>query len=266
MKRHSISTRSRKRGFVLILTLAMILLAVMLTARTANRSLSRTLQSLDAESQLRQRWETLSLQRALFLHAGMTFHKVDDQYAAMPLWVDGRFHLAGRTYRVRLSDESSKLNLNTLRQVLAPEQSQQTLSDLVSGWSSRSAIPRRLESWGQLFGNRPPVEIINATTSITCWGDGRLNIERASSDSIRQLLEPIIGSSEVAALQRLQQERNLQPLRQHRALAVPTIAQHLVTDTSHCYSLWIVEQDSGTTRFDVREWDGQTHRLTTFRW
>lgn len=62
-----------RRGFVLVLTLAMILIAVMITGRAANRSLSRTLQTIDAEQQLQRRWEHMSLQRTLLGRAGSIF-------------------------------------------------------------------------------------------------------------------------------------------------------------------------------------------------
>ena len=78
MKRHAWCDGSaHRRGFVLVLTLAMILIAVTITARSANRSLTRTLQAIESETQLQSRWSKLSLQRSLLSRSTQVFQAVE---------------------------------------------------------------------------------------------------------------------------------------------------------------------------------------------
>jgi hypothetical protein len=72
-----------RRGFVLVLTLAMLLVAVTMTARSANRSLTRTMQSLEAESLLQGRWQKLSLQHAIL---GRDAGAVGLEFGEMVCW------------------------------------------------------------------------------------------------------------------------------------------------------------------------------------
>ncbi len=209
----------RRRGFVLMLTLAMIVIAVTLTARTANRSLTRTLESLDAESQLQDRWSRLSLQQAVLSHADHIFTSAEsDQRDTQPaIWHDAEITLTGTTYRLRLSDENAKINLNTVMRT----QPLDALDQLIGQSTSRSlrrekrspsstepvnTPPAPLESWGQVFSSSSPSTLLNATTKITLWGNGRLNIHRATDQSIRQLLEPLTTPTEVDALLRQRRE------------------------------------------------------------
>lgn len=259
MKRLHEPNSAARRGFVLVLTLAMILIAVMITGRTANRSLSRTLQSIEAESELQRRWEQLSLQRTLLKRAEQIFAALSEPNQLPAIWHDGRFKLSGRSYQTRLSDESAKVNLNQLRKVLKPEQFRSVLASLPRGASHLEYEP--IESWGQLFGSVPTSQLMQKTTAITCWGDGRLNIERASDESLHLLLDPVIGTSEVDALIRRRNEDQLSTLMQ---IGVPEAASRLVTQQSLCHSLWVVEQESRDIRLDV----GFAGSLQTisFRW
>lgn len=259
MKRSKSLTPRPRRGFVLVLTLTMILIAVMITGRAANRSLSRTLQSIEAEQQLQRRWEHLSLQRTLLGRAGSIFATHTEPNQSPVIWHDGSFQLSGQTYRVRLSDESAKVNLNQLQRVMTREQFQSVLSSLPTGSTHREGEP--IESWGQLFGSLPASQLIGETTSITCWGDGRLNIHRASEESIRLLLTPVIGTSEVDALIR---KRNEQRTSVPASLGVPQAAQSLATEQSVCHSLWIVDRERGAVRFDVGF--AGSHQAISFRW
>lgn len=248
-----------RRGFVLVLTLAMILIAVMITGRAANRSLSRTLQSIEAEQQLQRRWEHLSLRRTLLGRVGSIFATHTEPNQTPAIWHDGSFRLSGQSYRVRLSDESAKVNLNQLQRVMTREQFQAVLSSFPTGATHREGEP--IESWGQLFGSLPASRLIDETTSITCWGDGRLNIHRASEELVRLLLTPVIGTSDVDALIRRRNElRTSGPA----SLGVPQLANGLVTEQSACHSLWIVDQEREEVRFDVVF--AGSHQVISFRW
>lgn len=263
MKRLPPLNLSAKRGFVLVLTLAMILIAVMITGRTANRSLSRTMQSIEAESELQRRWEHLSLQRALLSRADQLFLARSELNQVPAVWYDGRFMLSGHNYRVRLSDESAKVNLNQLRRVLKPEHFRSVLASLPVRATRSEHEP--IESWGQLFGSVPTLQLIENTTALTCWGDGRLNIERASDESILRLLEPVVGLSEVDALLRRRKEQRTSATFLP-TISVPVSARNLVTDASRCHSLWIIDQDSEEVRLDIRELMDRTSHVTSFRW
>lgn len=282
MRRPAVQNHSRqRRGFVLVLTLAMILIAVTLTGRTAHRSLSRTLQSIEAEQELRHRWERLSLQRALLSRAGFVFEKAEEARREMPhlAWYDGRVTLTGTTYALRLSDENAKVNLNHARRTCSREQfsailAEAGMSNIVDTLENTvpngvSEPPVEIESWGSLGGSRSPGELPRVTSAITLWGDGRINLRRSSDWSVRMMLEPLLGSTEVDALLRqrrdhgeLFEERHDHPI----ALAVPASAASSITLQSRCHALWITSTETGDTEFHVREWFDRRSVVTSFRW
>jgi cell division protein FtsL len=284
VKRHSCRIGpTHRKGFVLVLTLAMILIAVTITARSANRSLTRTLQSIEEEAHMQSRWGKLSLQRALLSRATQVFHAIETvERTTSPsrIWHDGQIELSGTTYRLRLSDESARLNLNTLRRTRSADDYQRFIADTVS--TPRRSIaqeknsPERgheinesLESWGQVFENSTPPQLIDHTTDITCWGEGRLNLQRASDQSVRTLLEPLIGQTDVDAILRQRQEqltRNDHSPTEPQPSLVPTIAAGMVTHESRCYSLWLVSEESGEVELHIREMILQGSVMSSFRW
>lgn len=66
-----------------------------------------------------------------------------------------------------MSDESAKANLNQLQRVIAWGQFQAVLSSLPPGATHRECD--LIESFGQLFGSMPAFQLIDETTSLTCW-------------------------------------------------------------------------------------------------
>ncbi len=283
MKRHSTRAGTTPRGgFVIVLTLAMILIAVTITARSANRSLTRTLQAIESETQLQRRWSKLSLQRSLLSRSTQVFQAVEaeERTSSSRVWHDGQIELSGTTYRLRLSDESAKVNLNTIRRTRSADDYQRFIADLVpapvreitqektSREREREAIVP-LESWGQVFESTSPAQLIDQTTSISCWGDGRLNLQRASDESVRLVLEPIIGQTDVDAILRQRRERltrHGRPPNEPQRSLVPTIASELVTDKSRCYSLWLISEESGDTELHIREIMDRGSVISSFRW
>ena len=282
IRHHSEHSPLPRRGIVLMLTLAMIVIAVTLTARTANRSLTRTLESLDAESQLRDRWSRLSLQQAVLSHAEQIFAAVEgDQRDTPPTtWHDAEFTLAGTTYRLRLADENAKINLNTVMRT----QSLDALDQFISQSTSRSlrrekrspssteptnTPPAPLESWGQVFPISTHSALLHATTKITLWGNGRLNIHRATDQSLRQLLEPLTSPTEVDALLRQSRETTAQtqPALLAAQNSLPTgPTADLLTHTSRCHSLWIRTEAESSTELHIRETLTTGARTVSFRW
>ncbi len=283
MKRHfAIHRPAHRRGFVLVLTLAMILIAVMISARTANRSLTRTLQAIQAEADLQRRWGPLSLQKSLLARSTQVFHdaEVGQRTIPRPAWYDGRVELSGTTYRLRLADENAKVNLNHLRRSRPADQFRRLLTEVIPTSKLALALTNTppdgdhpaitsWESWGQVFHTTHPDQLIDATTSITCWGNGRINLQRATDVSIRHALAPVMEMTDVDAILRQRHERVdhsvgsvvvLQPS------LVPAIATALVTEESRCYSLWLISEESGDTELHVREILDRGSVVVSFRW
>ncbi len=283
MKRHfAIHRPAHRRGFVLVLTLAMILIAVMISARTANRSLTRTLQAIQAEADLQRRWGPLSLQQSLLARSTQVFHdaEVGQRTIPRPAWYDGRVELSGTTYRLRLADENAKVNLNHLRRTRPADEFRRLLTEVIPTSKLALALTNTSpdgdhpemtswESWGQVFPNSRPEQLIDRTASITCWGNGRLNLHRTSDKSIRLVLEPIIGMTDVDAILRQRREPtddNHRTSGVPQSSLVPAIAAPFVTEESRCYSLWLISAESGEIEFHVREiWD-RGSLVSSFRW
>ena len=130
-----------------------------------------------------------------------------------------------------------------------------------------SEIP--LNVIGLLFSSSSRSTLLNATTKITLWGNGRLNIHRATDQSIRQLLEPLTSPTEVDALLRQRRESTATsglspPAAQNSPPTGPTA--ELLTHTSRCHSLWIMTNTAGSTELHIQETLTTGARTTSFRW
>jgi hypothetical protein len=113
------------------------------------------------------------------------------------------------------------------------------------------------EAWGQIFaGARPNLLLGRRGTlpsvagSLTCWGDGAVNVRRASSETLLRVCENVLRPAEV---RKLIAARDKDPdwdlWETMDTLNLPedryANAEQLLTDRSACFSLWIVSRGGG---------------------
>jgi hypothetical protein len=256
-----------RRGYVLLLTLALVTLAAITMTGLARHSLKLALEAQDAERELQERWGAISCRRVLLDRADELFEAlVPEEQVDRPPWpkpaiVEAEFTLRDSLYWIRLADEDAKANLNVIH-----EKKPQRLLELLrtqairdgSGmmpirlraWANDPAQRASFTSWGQVFDLasfpphvEAPLVIANQTTTFTCWGSGKLNFRRASDQAVDAVAGLVLEKSEVAELLELRQdwsETTLRDMLNDLDVRGVKLAQlrTLLTDDTTSYSLW----------------------------
>jgi hypothetical protein len=261
-----------RRGYVLVMTIALIALAGLVLIGIARQSLTVAFRAVSAEEELQRRWGALSCQRALLKRAAEIFEIEVD---ARPMdgrerrfdaaQLSGSWTLGGMPFRWRLADEDAKVNVNTVFALRGIQGASELVRDFARSDARRAPEvflrPLRRESiaeatppfegWGQVFaldrarkGVSAPSEIAGATARLTCWGSGLLNIRRATDPALSRLCGLVVGDDVVGRLQLLRrQQTNSEISNMLNELGLREAErnqlQELLTDKSDYYSLWI---------------------------
>ena len=260
--------RTQRRGYVLLITLGLIGLVGIALAGLARYSLRLALDSRVALEDAQQRWGEISCRRILLDRADEILDaEVPVDAATAPRWprpsrFTVSFVLGEEQFNVLLSDESAKVNLNAVLRT-KPAKAAQMVRDICDEWDStppriqlrpQQADPKadpRVESWGQVFdlpGFEPagavPAALAAATMEMSCWGDGRLNLRRASDDALRRVAGLVLDGRELAKLVEARQtwqatsmDDMLRTLSLRRGKYVAL--RRLLSDESDCFSLWL---------------------------
>ena len=257
-----------RRGFVLLLTIGLIALVGLILAGVAQRSLSMSLDTMDAADQLQRRWARRSLEHSLLRRAAAILgnkydpsSSEDEHVFAAPRLV-ANVVLGDYTCRVTLCDEDAKINLNTIHH----ERNREEVASVLLQFAGETRLPIQLrpyltskserelpayDSWGQVFslhtreGNAASTDLLSAATAqITCWGRGRLNLRLASDDAVRIIASLALTTKEVDQLLEAR-EKNPQDKSSEwiSSLRLTEKSQEklakLCVDESHCFSVSI---------------------------
>lgn len=297
--------RRRHRGYVLMMTLLLLALAAVALGAAASDSHRRALAAVRAQEDLQRRWGAVTCAEALVTHAAAASNV--SQPSPTPSGIRTRggaavsLRLGDQRFIAVVSDEQAKVNVNTLAQRLSGARLESHLRRLLPR-NADAAIrlsPSRLvvadgdgkpvERWkfhayGQVFGDAPPAALMpgdrvgGLVDDLTCWGDGKLNIERASPTAVAGLCAAILEPEEFDRFRRAQQQSPGRPwLDVFAELALPAeraeAMQGLTTSASSCHSVWVVadadrrpryrlaivssgggDSDSGGVSVNVFEW------------
>jgi hypothetical protein len=272
-------TRNKhRRGFVLLMALVIITFATLLLAGISRRSLQLATQANQAERRLQRRWASLSCQRCLLDRADSIFKRSDQRLGLAGneprFQVRFRLELGGEAYELVLADEDAKANLNTMLITGGAASVSHVVRRLGSGHrDSPPAIAvgsfspttqptgmRPFRSWGQVFrvdrdSSSTAESIRRATTNLTCWGSGRLNLKRASDAAVNAMCEGWLDAKSIERLLGMRQDaawgvaaivNRLQPRERNRERLL-----QLLADDSTCYSLWIVRGETQNLRHEL---------------
>jgi len=279
--------KQRQKGFVLVLVLAMLTIATLLSAGVARRALDQTVIAAKRSDDLQRRWGEISLRHAVLNRAEILLRTSELQEGVKRPALQTTVKLGDRTFQLVLSDEQAKLNVNTAFRYGREPAVRKTLFDGGVLWPIRlrpdpratanSPYPPAFASWGQVydfsvFANMPEKNYLQLTglgERTTCWGNGQLNMNRADSNTIRTICELVAPPQSVTALLEQRQahpDRNFErtireadiPDRDRRAF------RQVLTDRSRCHSLWTITSDENRSwvRLDVKT-DGE---METFYW
>jgi type II secretory pathway component PulK len=269
--------RSRsRRGYALLMTLVLVLLATVAMVGLAQRSLLGALESQDAETHLRTRWAMVSTRAALLGRLEEQMDRSerglapDGSISARYLHRPARrlshsFTLAGIGYQIVITDEQAKVNVNQLLATGSDAEARSLIRRLVPPGAQGEVRlrPRRLDNgkgpeigaYGQVFESVGPHRILGAQASkalaanVTCWGTGRVNVRRASEQALRALCAKSLTGRAVTSLLA---QRDKDPYRSLEAMLAGADeiddrqkeeVRKLLTDKSTCHGLWIVARD-----------------------
>ena len=136
-KKSGRDARSTARGYVLLLTLFLLVIAAVAMVGVARASMNRALAAVDARRDLQQRWGTLSAARALLPRAATVIDAAEGR-AGHPLpAVAATVELGGESFTLTFADEQAKANLNALYAAGKRPAAERAARDASSGLSVR---------------------------------------------------------------------------------------------------------------------------------
>ncbi|MEO1524019.1 MAG: hypothetical protein AAFX06_01220 [Planctomycetota bacterium] len=177
----------RRRGYVLLLVIAVMVLLMTALAALSKVSLKRALAASDARIRLQQRLGAESLEQVLLNEAAGVFDRLEKAVeesrqggvdARVPTQLRGAVSIGGVTFDVLLADEDAKLNLNTLYHAVGQERTRRAIGEVAGPAVLRSVrlnpalsptqpaenprardtesdteleIPPAFRSWGEVF-------------------------------------------------------------------------------------------------------------------
>jgi len=217
--RSSRRRRARRDGYVLLMTLALLVIAALSQTGLARRSLLAALEANQARADLQRRWAATSCRQLLLEQAEEILIGLEDaQHSRRPKWPApkesrAQFTLGGFAIELVLADEDAKANLNALY-ARKPGQVRLMLMELVRSslvpelrpdTSPEAKLRRRwFSSWGQVFNIASVLStpggwqrLSEIAAEVTCWGQGKPNIRRAS-DRIVETAAATVVSRDVA--------------------------------------------------------------------
>lgn len=281
--------RRARRGFVLLMSLVLILLVGVLLVGLARHSLLLSTESQEAAADLQRRWGVVYLSRALLSDPAARIAAGRGDSPVRPQWLPicAVVRLGGLTFRITLDDENRKLNLNRLRSTGGTPQ----LLRLVHPFAGAARVELRplpasplgvrpFDSWGQVVDFVPADDASQhydqlqaLSRRMTCWGSAKVNLRHCDDEVLRTVgtlaAGPVAGHRLVAlrdAAPALARDDLLAQLAvDTRQLA---LLQGWLSEESDCYSLWLVGADRpASVDFFVRENTGSdSYAVKHFQW
>ena len=249
------------------MTLVILALAGAMLSAVCRQGMKQSLRAAEDIRQLQRKWGMLSCQSTLLPNAESLLAQKAPRDGRTAASLQCELDLGGQHYRLIFADEQAKVNLNTLYQARGRQETEKYVRQAMraSGGASQvvlrplhhdgtgqttlhSSPPIVFGSFGQVFSdsdNRTDASsLISATRDMTCWGNGRLNYRRASDAQITTLV-----GNEPDLLKKMIARRNAPPVVAQALDPLNLsnksgkILDELFTDTSNCFSLWMIVQD-----------------------
>jgi hypothetical protein len=189
--------------------------------------------------------------------------------------------LAELDYEVIVTDEQAKVNVAALVAAVGPAQTAQVVSRLAEGRQPvvlRPTSPRAMAAvvgsavpagearavqapaaatfagYGQVWPSASPADIVGLDAAsglaadLTCWGNGRLNIRRASAQAVREACARDVSADTLGMLLAARDRNPYRPLDAMLAELITVdpaqkkVLSSRLTDRSNCHGVWVVAQ------------------------
>ena len=200
---------NRRRGYVLVMTLGLLVLSATLLVAVARVSVRHALDAREAQTRLQRRWGAISARQAVLPYAERILAQAEArQHRPLPV-LPVTLRLGREQFTLVLCDEQAKANVNVLLEMERGDRSaaESRIRQSLSGTGLTNMIRLRpislparakppksaatqpaVQQWitglGQMFENVPPERLLKGGDSapanrLTCWGPGGINIMRA---------------------------------------------------------------------------------------
>lgn len=227
-----------KRGFALVLALALIALSggVLVAATREARQATRV--ARQTQDRVQAHWGEVSIRNALFPRAAhlVNQHAADalleyqadrDESQDAVRAYDARdigpinqmqvhLRLGEATFHILIRDESARVNINELLRSRQGDVVGTTrmLEDAFAHRGRKRVVRLRpfrrdgtVRSFGQVFTDEAMMDVVTALSDqrhpmhhLTCWGNGRLNLHLASDEALRLRLAGKLTAAQVEAV------------------------------------------------------------------
>lgn len=257
------------------MALIVIALAAIVLTGAARMSAEQALKARTASDQLQLRWGIRSIRMSVLPRAERLLLD-EETHSAKPIVNTIRSCQLGEfVMTIVIADEQAKVNLNRVIEVqgeLAAERAAERVvknrgiavrlspqivrrdAGRAAGSSPRIDLPS-LGSWAQVFDGPTPDRLLPLgmtganldnlpTSSVTCWGNGKLNFQRASGETIAAAVAQVAPD---LPIDRMIELRDRSPnMDATRALEIIgarndliSRAESLFVQGSLCHSIWI---------------------------
>jgi len=270
-------TQQQPRAFVLLWTLALLALAAVVLTGLTRRSAHKAVEAIQAQDELQFRW-TMATTRKLMLARAESLLQQAERQRHQPIaaiWLDGA--LGDAQLEIRVADEQAKLNVNALYDAIGPEQTASQLRQMIKDPTAQVLVelhpdPRlsvqhheasppatapttapslqpRFRCWSQVVAPDDPAILFqrtghSVTDEFTCWGNGKLNLQRASDAALSAALKPQLSPAGVQTVLRARQQKQSEST--DHPIAAASLSQQdrqalsaATTSTSSCFSVVI---------------------------
>ena len=266
---------SRHPGYVLIMVLVVLAMAGSVLAAATCRTSRRVLEAGESERRLQRKWLSVSAQTVILDRAEevMAGDPDADRFSFAPPAVFKHFALSagGMDFDLVLADEQAKANVNMMAKRRAETGNLDEALRVLQA-SNRTFLPGRLrpspirkvrattvpilyETFDQCLTVEGPWQLVSAQSgeglaseSITCWGGGKINFRRAQRAALREVSDGCLNEFQIDTLIRLRDQAPKTKLPEALTLLKLSEKTHdeamtLLTDDSHCHSLWVIAHD-----------------------
>jgi Tfp pilus assembly protein PilX len=286
--------RRHHRGYILIVTLGALTLAAMLMMVLARSAIDQTRAARSAADDLQHRWGTISCREAILPHAEQILAAAEARHGAPLVFCEAAVRLGDSNISMIISDEQAKANVNT---ILATAD-QATSEDRLHRVIAETGLPMQLRlrpvvdptlattqssigqvsGWGQVTNGSDAGRLIPCSELLTCWGDGRINLARASAPAIT-LAAPALLQTDIRHVIEARSHVSGSPSANIQGESALTgLLQAAQIDPSHasgltvgstCHGLWIVAHDGRRVWYDLAirdESNSDAPRVRCFSW
>ncbi|MEZ6192076.1 MAG: hypothetical protein R3C45_12430 [Phycisphaerales bacterium] len=256
----------------------LLAIAAVALAATARSSMGLAVNAVQARQELQRKWGGHSIRHTTLELAPILLEEAEVIAGEPITYVSMEVVLNGQSHNITVRDEQAKVNINALLQYRGRDAARTFAlgqfndntgsgeiylpidHDEASALSQTEAdidMDPKIVSINHLLTGFNPDRIDDRGShpldALTCWGDGRINIRRASDDLIHEITMPLMGSIQINRLRDVLATNDDSALNQAltnigvREDDIPELMRRLSLN-SRCYSVWLTV-DNGRRRW-----------------